>query len=338
MYCKNCGGQLTKVGKFCKNCGQEFDVNKLLVLKSKIFERLLEYKAFYIFFAVIILLVASSYFESSETSETINNDIFYNTASEIKIVDPVVSSSVDTIFDYPVKLEGSDLYNQEEIIAAVVNIYCPSMLDEDGGSGGTGTIIDKDGLILTNSHIIPQDENNIHVSEEGCLVILPDSITGQPKDYYYARPIVLNELSDKYDLAYMQIYKSYFDKDRNMDVSLYPRNFPNFNDTTRCSNKSVRLGESVRIFGYPSISGGYSLTLTEGVVSSFPGDGLIVTSAKISHGNSGGLAVDGDGCMIGVPSMVSSDESESLGVIISKELIYKFDGEVEEYIKKLNSN
>jgi S1-C subfamily serine protease len=71
------------------------------------------------------------------------------------------------------------------------------------------------------------------------------------------------------------------------------------------------------------------------VVSSFPGDGLIVTSAKISHGNSGGLAVDKNGCMIGVPSMVSSDEAESLGIIYSMDLVRQFDDEVTTYVNKL---
>jgi len=43
---------------------------------------------------------------------------------------------------------------------------------------------------------------------------------------------------------------------------------------------------------------GYSLTVTDGIVSSLSGDGLIYTSAKISHGNSGGLAVDKNGCIL----------------------------------------
>ena len=59
--------------------------------------------------------------------------------------------------------------------------------------------------------------------------------------------------------------------------------------------------------------------MTDGVVSSLLlEEGLMITSAKISFGNSGGLAVDGNGCMIGVPSMVVGDENESLGVIISR--------------------
>jgi S1-C subfamily serine protease len=82
-----------------------------------------------------------------------------------------------------------------------------------------------------------------------------------------------------------------------------------------------------------SISGGYALTITDGIVSSLlPDEGYIITSAKISHGNSGGLAVDENGCQIGIPAMVSSDDSESLGVIISNNLIEEFTSEVHTYL------
>ncbi len=91
---------------------------------------------------------------------------------------------------------------QDEIAASVVNIYCPSTTSKIEGSGGSGTIMSQDGIILTNSHIIPQDKINIFVEETGCLVILPDPITGQAKEMYLAHPIVLPDISDKYDLAF----------------------------------------------------------------------------------------------------------------------------------------
>ncbi|MCR4330213.1 MAG: trypsin-like peptidase domain-containing protein [Candidatus Roizmanbacteria bacterium] len=225
-------------------------------------------------------------------------------------------------------------YNQEEIASSVVNIFCPSTVKNEETSGGSGTIMTEEGIILTNSHIIPQDKNNLHVDEEGCIVVLPDPKTGQPKDIYLAHPIVIPGLSDKYDLAYVSIYAAYYDESDKKYAGEYPRKFPTFDDTARCTNENLKLGESVRIFGYPAISGGYSLTVTDGLVSSFPGDGLIVTSAKISHGNSGGLAVDKNGCMIGVPSLVSSDENESLGVIYSMNLVNKFSEEVSTYLNK----
>lgn len=224
---------------------------------------------------------------------------------------------------------------QEEIASSVVNIFCPSTsaTRNESSSGGSGIILSEDGIVLTNSHIIPQNKTNILVDETGCLVVLPDPVTGQPSEVYLAHPIVIPGVSDDYDLAYMQIYAAYYDEEEKEYQGTYPKKFPAFDDTTRCKNENIKLGESVRIFGYPAISGGYSLTITDGVVSSFPGKGLIVTSAKISHGNSGGLAVDKNGCMLGVPSLVSSDDSESLGVIYSMELVNKFSSEVSTYLE-----
>lgn len=223
--------------------------------------------------------------------------------------------------------------SKEEIASSVVNIFCPSTSSYVSSSGGSGIILTDDGIVLTNSHIIPQNKTNMLVDDTGCLVVLPDPDTGQPSEIYLAHPIVIPGVSDDYDLAYMQIYEAYYDKETGEYKGTYPKKFPAFDDTNRCKNENVKLGEPVRIYGYPAISGGYSLTITDGVVSSFPGDGLIVTSAKISHGNSGGLAVDKDGCMLGVPSLVSSDDSESLGVIYSMTLVRQFDAEVVKYLK-----
>jgi len=310
MYCKNCGIQIKTKNQFCTNCGQEIKLSNFAVLKNKFSDWFKQYrKVFFILLGIVVFVVVVAVINSSSNTDTNNYS------------------------DYPVTQTTS--YNQNAIAASVVNIFCPSTESEDESSGGSGTIISEDGLILTNSHVIPQDETYLHVDEAGCLVVLPDPVTGQPDGIYLANPIVLPSISDNYDLAYMEIYAAYYDEETGEYAGVYPREFPTFDDTTRCTNEYVQLGEPVRIFGYPAISGGYSLTVTDGVVSSFPGDGLIVTSAKISHGNSGGLAVDKNGCMIGVPSMVSSDEAESLGVIYSMDLVRQFDDEVTNYVNNL---
>ncbi len=222
---------------------------------------------------------------------------------------------------------------QESIISAVVNIYCNGATDEDT-SGGSGTIITKEGLVLTNAHIIPQGEE-ASTDQNSCLVILPDPTTGSAKEMYYAEPIVIPDISEKYDLAFVSIEDVYYDKEEGKSYGEYPKDFPAYNSELFCKNDNPKLGEPVRIYGYPAISGdGWSLTITDGIVSSLlPKDGYIVTSAKISHGNSGGLAVDKNGCRIGIPSMVTGDDYESLGVIISNRLISDFADEVDAYVK-----
>jgi hypothetical protein len=218
----------------------------------------------------------------------------------------------------------------QDIASAVVNIYCEGESEEDI-YGGSGTIFSEDGLVLTNAHIIPENAyDDVYVDDTLCLVTLPDPITGSPKEIYEAYPILIPELSEEYDLAFMQIHDVYYDFEEGIAYGEYPKKFPVFIDGRLCSDDYVKLGEPVKIYGYPSISGGYALTITDGVVSSILVDeGLIVTSAKISYGNSGGLAVDQNGCMIGIPSMVVSDENESLGVIIGNDLINQFMEELE---------
>lgn len=261
--------------------------------------------------SVILVFLFAAYSEDTNTTDTYDSS--------------VVEEETQTV----------STYDQDEIASSVVNIFCPSIIEGESPSGGSGVILSEDGIVLTNSHIIPQDEDELFVDDGGCLVVLPDPATGQPSEIYLANPIVIPGLSDDYDLAYMQIYDAFYDDVDGEYKGTYPRTFPAFDDTTRCSNEDIKLGEAVKIFGYPAISGGYSLTITDGLVSSFPGDGLIVTSAKISHGNSGGLAIDKDGCMLGVPSLVSSDESESLGVIYSMDLVREFEAEVTKFLENL---
>lgn len=217
----------------------------------------------------------------------------------------------------------------QEIASSVVNIYCSGKTEKED-SGGSGTILTKDGLILTNAHIIPKGAEDT----VSCLVILPNPTDGSPDEIYTAYPIVIPDISEQYDLAFVQVDDVFYDHEEGKAYGTYPKVFPVYDPDKYCKPGDVKLGESVRIYGYPAISGGYALTITDGVVSSLmPSEGLIFTSAKISHGNSGGLAVDANGCRIGVPAMVNGDDYESLGIIISNDLISSFIDELDIWLK-----
>jgi predicted nucleic acid-binding Zn ribbon protein len=212
-----------------------------------------------------------------------------------------------------------------DVASSVVNIYCEGEGEEEA-TGGSGTIFSEDGLVFTNAHIIPGSaKDDLYINDTLCLVILPDPATGAPDEIYYAYPILDENLSDEYDIAFLQIHDVFYDTEEGISYGEYPKKFPAYIDKKQCGSDSVKLGEPIKIYGYPSISGGYALTITDGVVSSLLIDeGLIITSAKISYGNSGGLAIDRNGCMLGIPSMVTGDENESFGVIISNDLINEF--------------
>jgi hypothetical protein len=293
MFCKYCGRQIKESSKYCVYCGKEIKSSRHKKLKIKrTFKRTL--KTFLICFLILIIIIF--------------------------IVGVLLVIEAENKKEF-----SADQVGQNEIISSVVNIYCESIISEEDSRGGSGTIITDSGIILTNSHIIPQDKEYLNIYEEGCLVILPDSSTGHPDEWFWAKPIVIPGISDYYDLAFMEIYDAYYDEEENSYWGTYPRTFPVYEGPDRCQDEYIQLGESIRIYGYPELVGdGYSLTITDGVVSNFLGEGLIATSAKISSGNSGGLAVNQNGCVIGIPSMLISDEYESFGVIISTDLIAEF--------------
>ncbi len=298
MFCKNCGKESNSNQKFCTGCG---NIVGFITRKKK----LINFIKRNIFSLIIVVIIIS-----------------------------IILSMVLLYFPFNKKNLSTEKQNND-IASSVVNIYCEGALGwgDDSVSGGSGTIITSSGLVLTNAHIIPSGEDK-SIDEKSCLVTLPDPITGSMKEIYYAKPLVIPDISEKYDLAFVEIDDVYYDQEENKAYGEYPKIFPAYNSDSYCKNENIKLGEPVRVYGYPAISGGYALTITDGIVSSLLIDeGLIVTSAKISHGNSGGLAVDKNGCRIGIPSMFMGDEAESLGIIISNDLISDFTDEVEAFIK-----
>ncbi len=195
------------------------------------------------------------------------------------------------------------------VASSVVNVFC------DNKEGGSGTIWLTDGTILTNNHVI--------AGSKGCLVSLPDPNTGAPAEIYNAEPYIVPKLSKQYDMAVLVVTSAYKDSDGKV-WGTYPKTFSAFVFPSSCKNNSPKLGDAVRIYGYPVTSGGYNLTITDGIISSFSDDGDILTSANIDNGNSGGLAVDQNDCMVGIPSAVLTGNYQNLGVIIPVNIISEF--------------
>ena len=83
-----------------------------------------------------------------------------------------------------------------------------------------------------------------------------------------------------------------------------------------CSNQKV--GDHLSVLGYPAV-GGETLTVTDGIISGFETDNgyqFIKTSAKIDKGNSGGIAIEDNGCVLGIPTYIEADASGSIGRIL----------------------
>ena len=77
---------------------------------------------------------------------------------------------------------------------------------------------------------------------------------------------------------------------------------------------ALTAGQQLTIFGFPGNAGTTAVSVDPGAVRSFVGDkrigdgrAWINFSANIAHGNSGGLAVDGDGEIVGIPTRFGDD-------------------------------
>lgn len=206
---------------------------------------------------------------------------------------------------------------QQEVFRAVVKIVCE---DEEHFYYGSGTNIDGTGYILTNKHVVSDP------TPSDCVVGFPDPASGLIKEAYWATPILDDDTL--HDLALLSVEQPVVDEEYNVYGS-YERytngTFPFYKETDACLATSPALGDQVFALGYPYLSGG-ALTITEGLVSSlYSQDNYIITSAKISQGNSGGLAVDASGCFVGVPSATYWEErAEQYGEIIDARFVYDF--------------
>lgn len=199
------------------------------------------------------------------------------------------------------------------VVQILVNAYGPS---EDHGHAtarivrqraiGTGIIVDPDGYIITNAHVVE--------GAQRVRVILPSptaesSLELQPiqaGQIFEARIVGTHKQSD---LALLKI-----------DAAHLP---------TVAIRSDVRIhpGELVFAIGSPE---GLRNTVTMGVVSSLPRQldpdnpmVYIQTDAALNPGNSGGPLVDIDGNVIGINSLILSEGggSEGLGFAIPAAIV-----------------
>lgn len=157
---------------------------------------------------------------------------------------------------------------------------------EEGKGNGSGSIIDAEGHILTNNHVV-EGASKLTVNLGG--KVYPATIVGRDPDT---------------DLAVIKI-------DPPAGVPIIP-----LGDSDKLS-----VGQKVLAIGNPF---GLDRTLTTGVISGLqrpirgtngrPIDAAIQTDASINPGNSGGPLLDKFGRMIGINSQILSRTGGSVGV------------------------
>ena len=183
--------------------------------------------------------------------------------------------------------EATSIKVYEQVSPAVVAIET-----EDGG--GSGSIVDANGLILTNAHVVG--------SSPIVQVRLADGRRFQGEVVGYG--------DNRLDLAAVRLRNG-------------PNNLPT---VTIAPPNSVRVGQSAFAIGSPF---GLQGTLTVGIVSRIDSErNLIQTDAAINPGNSGGPLLNSNAQLIGVNTSIfttsSSGGSVGIGFAIPTDAVQTF--------------
>jgi Trypsin-like peptidase domain len=235
--------------------------------------------------------------------------IFFAIAHNIQIVDAKVRSNeinaVGKIYIF------TDDFNHDEYV-----------------STGSGTIVDDDGYVLTNYHVIEDLLFNERWEAVYCYTY---DETKMPNCSFALKLVAHN---DSLDLALLKIAhviqtdksKVPFEQHKDDNQLFLPSAYiPEIYDSY-----GVEIGESITILGYPG-TGGHYINYTKGAVSGFDslyyeGEYLewqIKTDADLDHGSSGGAAFDEWNNFIGVPTSVVTD-ANTVGYLISLPIINYF--------------
>ena len=174
--------------------------------------------------------------------------------------EPVSFSRVRTEFGQPLS-SGISLPDMvENALRSLVEI-------QTAFGSGTGFIVNSDGLVVTNRHVVQG------VDRANLRLVSGASYTAQVVDEH-----------DNLDLAYLLIDSS-----------------TQFTPIAVGDSDNVRVGESVIVIGFPIADRlGSEPTVSQGIVSARRTGGLIQTDAPVNPGNSGGPMLDQFGNVVGV--------------------------------------
>ena len=204
------------------------------------------------------------------------------------------------------KISDNGSANGDDLAKAVVFIEALDETMEPVWSG-SGTLISGDGLILTNAHVATDMADDLPGIEHPTLIIAPTLRADEaPEGTYIAEVVAVDYVLD---LAVVKVVSDLDGVPLEQDLPFLP-----FGDSDL-----IGIGENIRILGYPGI-GGETITFTDGAVSGFTSErtvgsrAWIKTNATIASGNSGGLAADQAGRIVGVPTIGGSG-SESAEVV-----------------------
>lgn len=214
----------------------------------------------------------------------------------------------------------------DDATVSAAELRSATVFIEAGNFTGSGTIIDGDrGLILTNAHVVSpdapgqvliygEDEEGLPESPKEVLVYLSSGADATAEPKYRAEVVAV----DGYlDLAVIKVTATstgtIIDDDEDLGLPEVPLG----------DSEGLDLGDPLIMVGYPvGAAGSLAAQSDDATVSGFAVDkrlqdnrAWINSSVNISSGNSGGLAADADGRLIGVPSAERSVNGDEVSQI-----------------------
>jgi S1-C subfamily serine protease len=204
---------------------------------------------------------------------------------------------------------------------AAVRVIVPT--GATSASLGSGSIISAKGHIITNYHVVSDDNGKLINQGNGVIVAVPPNEGDPAKPKYRAKVV---DFDVDRDLAILQLVAM-------ADGAALPSNL-GLNPIPIGKSETVNIGDTIVIIGFPD-PGGSTLTVTRGIDSgiappnTFQGDKFpyFKTDTEINHGNSGGTAINAASELIGIPTAGWFDKEKTgkIGLIrpidVAKELI-----------------
>jgi len=195
--------------------------------------------------------------------------------------------------------ENFSAMNPTVKVTAYKKLYTGQVL---GIASGSGTVISADGLIITNNHVIfDEDEQKPFDTFEICITF---DVQKEPVCKYTAT-LVANDKD--FDLAILKISAK----------DVYGKPIPSLKYLDYQNGAAPKEQTQVQIVGYPA-SGGETITIAKGQISGFDtvnNHKYFKTDTDFDHGSSGGTALDADGNYIGIPTYIRS-YAENVGYFL----------------------
>ena len=223
-------------------------------------------------------------------------------AQSTKVQRQIVSSEGDLIADIAKEVGPSVVSVNVTGTTTSTNSFFGIPQTQQQESAGTGFILNSDGIIVTNRHVVPEGTSKVSVTLSDGTELTDVSVVGRTSE------------SDSLDVAFLKVN----DK---KGKTLSP--------VTLADSSKIRVGDKAIAIG--NALGQFQNTVTEGIISGFgrsvtAGDSsgggssetlqnLFQTDAAINEGNSGGPLVNINGEVIGINTAIAGG-AQNIGFAI----------------------